>query len=88
MTIARHFTPHVYGFHRTVGKGNAWLFMASATRSKNILFLEEDFGLIERKDVALARLRAAADLLEGANSVNAVRWCPGWLPRGFHSQPP
>ena len=43
MSVAERFTDRVYGFDRRIGKGNAWLYLATAARGNHVLFLEDDF---------------------------------------------
>lgn len=43
MSVAKRFTERVYGFDRKIGKGNAWLYLATAAKGSHILFLEDDF---------------------------------------------
>ncbi len=38
------YTSHVFGFESKIGKGNAWLYLATAANAPYIVFVEEDFN--------------------------------------------
>jgi hypothetical protein len=70
LEIANHFSIDYIKSNKNVGIGNAFLELAKNAKTKNILFLEHDWKLIENQSTTYNRLSSGLKLLdEGFNLV-------------------
>lgn len=66
--VAEHFTSGVVGFPHPIGKGNAWRYMADVCSKHFIVFVEEDFELVESRNKTVEQSLAAMSVLHSGNA--------------------